>query len=185
MTATAKFLWFCVVVVYLFIAFASPAKAHIVVRDPLQPKPVKAKIKLVKKNYYHAVGVMRSVRQQENISPSEWRMYENHRWLYRRASARLTELRERLLASRRPPHYNDWLCIKEHEGAWDDPNAPYYGGLQMDMDFMRAYGPTLLLTKGTADNWTPLEQMWVAEKAYSSGRGFYPWPNTARECGLI
>jgi hypothetical protein len=27
--------------------------------------------------------------------------------------------------------------------------------------------------------------MWVAERAYRSGRGFYPWPNTARACGLI
>lgn len=25
----------------------------------------------------------------------------------------------------------------------------------------------------------------VAERARRSGRGFYPWPNTARECGLI
>ena len=30
-----------------------------------------------------------------------------------------------------------------------------------------------------------VEQMWVAERAYRSGRGFYPWPNTARSCGLI
>ena len=34
-----------------------------------------------------------------------------------------------------------------------------------------------------ADHWTPIEQMWVAERAYRSGRGFYPWPNTARYCG--
>ena len=38
--------------------------------------------------------------------------------------------------------------------------------------------------EGTANNWTPMEQMWVAERAYSSGRGFGPWPNTARMCGL-
>jgi hypothetical protein len=25
----------------------------------------------------------------------------------------------------------------------------------------------------------------VAERAYRSGRGFYPWPNSARACGLI
>jgi hypothetical protein len=43
----------------------------------------------------------------------------------------------------------------------------------------------LLRRKGTADHWTPLEQIWVAEHAYRSGRGFYPWPNTARDCGLI
>ena len=51
--------------------------------------------------------------------------------------------------------------------------------------FQRLYGGHLLRRKGTADRWTPLEQMWVAERAYRSGRGFYPWPNTARYCGLI
>jgi hypothetical protein len=84
-----------------------------------------------------------------------------------------------------PPRLKDWLCIHHYEGSWTDPNAPYYGGLQMDWSFMQAYGPTLLRTKGTADHWTPLEQIWVAERAYESGRGFYPWPNTARWCGLI
>jgi hypothetical protein len=84
-----------------------------------------------------------------------------------------------------PPHKAGWLCIHNHEGAWNDPNAPYYGGLQMDISFQRTYGGRLLRTKGTADRWTPLEQMWVAEKAHRSGRGYYPWPNTARYCGLI
>jgi hypothetical protein len=85
----------------------------------------------------------------------------------------------------RPPHKAGWLCIQRHEGAWNDPNAPYFGGLQMDIGFQRTYGARLLRTKGTADRWTPLEQMWVAEKAHRSGRGYYPWPNTARYCGLI
>jgi hypothetical protein len=85
----------------------------------------------------------------------------------------------------RPPHRSAWLCIQRYEGAWNDPNPPYYGGLQMDLSFQRTYGGALLRRKGTADRWTPLEQMWVAERAYRSGRGFYPWPNTARHCGLI
>jgi hypothetical protein len=89
------------------------------------------------------------------------------------------------LKAKRPPHRRAWLCIHRHEGAWTDPNAPYYGGLQMDWSFMRAYGRHLLRTKGTADKWSPLEQMWVAERAHRSGRGFYPWPNTARYCGLV
>ena len=55
----------------------------------------------------------------------------------------------------------------------------------MDIGFQASYGGPLLAAKGTAENWTPLEQMWVAERAYRSGRGFYPWPNTARACGLI
>lgn len=84
-----------------------------------------------------------------------------------------------------PPHRSNWLCIHRYEGAWTDPNAPYYGGLQMDLSFQRRYGRELLRRKGTANHWTPLEQIWVAERARRSGRGFYPWPNTARYCGLI
>ena len=78
-----------------------------------------------------------------------------------------------------------WLCIQGYEGRWNDPGAPYYGGLQMNYGFMATYGRELLRRKGTADHWTPLEQMIVAERARRSGRGYYPWPNTARWCGLI
>jgi hypothetical protein len=84
-----------------------------------------------------------------------------------------------------PPHERQFLCIHRFEGAWNDPGAPYYGGLQMDLSFQRQYGFVLLRTKGTADHWTPLEQIWVAERAHRSGRGFTPWPNTARSCGLF
>lgn len=84
-----------------------------------------------------------------------------------------------------PPRLHAWKCIQGYEAAWNDPHAPYYGGLQMDLTFQRLYGSDLLRRKGTADNWTPIEQIWVAERAYRSGRGFYPWPNTARACGLI
>jgi hypothetical protein len=84
-----------------------------------------------------------------------------------------------------PPHLAGWLCIHRHEGAWNDSGGPYYGGLQMDLGFQRTYGGRLLRMKGTADNWSPLEQMWVAERAHRSGRGYFPWPSTARYCGLI
>jgi hypothetical protein len=86
--------------------------------------------------------------------------------------------------AQQPPHLQALLCIHRYEGSWQDSGSPYYGGLQMNIGFQAAYGGHLLRTKGTADHWTPLEQMWVAEKALKS-RGFYPWPNTARYCGLI
>jgi hypothetical protein len=85
----------------------------------------------------------------------------------------------------RPPHRGAWLCIKQHEGHWKDPNAPYWGGLQMSMQFQRAFGRYLLRRKGTANRWTPVEQMWAAEQALRAGLGFHPWPNTARRCGLL
>jgi hypothetical protein len=84
-----------------------------------------------------------------------------------------------------PPHRSAWLCIHRFEASWQDGGAPYYGGLQMDWSFMSHYGRELLRRKGDASHWTPLEQMWVAERAHRSGRGFYPWPNTARYCGLL
>ena len=110
------------------------------------------------------------------------RGHEYRRWVLELWRTR--EARARRQASN-PPRKSAWLCIQRYEGAWNDPNAPYYGGLQMDLAFQRAYGASPLRRKGTADRWTPLEQMWVAERAYRSGRGFYPWPNTARMCGLL
>jgi hypothetical protein len=53
----------------------------------------------------------------------------------------------------------------------------------MDVSFQLHYGRRLYRLKGTADHWTPLEQIWAAEKARRSGLGFSPWPNTARLCG--
>lgn len=84
-----------------------------------------------------------------------------------------------------PPYASAFACIHRYEGSWTDGGAPYYGGLQMDLGFQAHYGGYLLRTKGTADHWTPTEQMWVAARAVRSGRGFYPWPNSARICGLI
>jgi hypothetical protein len=109
-------------------------------------------------------------------------LLERRRW---RARAWRAKARAARLAGHRPPHLRAWICIHGYEGSWRDPNAPYFGGLQMDLTFQRQYGPRLLRNKGTADHWTRFEQMWVAERAHRSGRGFYPWPLTARRCGLI
>jgi len=82
-----------------------------------------------------------------------------------------------------PPHFTGWLCIHHYEGSWTDSGGPYWGGLQMDLSFQATYGGWLLRHKGTADHWSPLEQVWVAVRA-SRVRGFSPWPNTAHYCGL-
>jgi hypothetical protein len=103
-------------------------------------------------------------------------------WALRVWTARAAAARRR---AAHPPRLAAWLCIHRYEGAWNDPDPPYFGGLQMSLEFQRAYGPGLLARKGTADRWTPLEQMWAAERAYSSGLGFRPWPSTARSCGLL
>jgi hypothetical protein len=88
--------------------------------------------------------------------------------------------------AQRVPQKAQWLCIHRGEGRWNAHTSNgYYGGLQMDLSFQHSYGGYLLRLKGTANKWSPSEQMWVAERAFESGRGFYPWPNTARACGLI
>lgn len=86
---------------------------------------------------------------------------------------------------RRLRRFYAWVCIHGHEAAWGDRGDPYWGGLQMDRDFMRTYGQDIERRHrgGLADTWTPAEQIVVAERAYVSGRGFGPWPNTARMCG--
>ena len=85
--------------------------------------------------------------------------------------------------AKHPPGLGGWLCIHRYEGSWADSGSPYWGGLQMDLSFQQTYGGWLLRHKGTADHWSPLEQIWVAVRA-SHSRGFSPWPSTARDCGL-
>jgi hypothetical protein len=81
--------------------------------------------------------------------------------------------------------FEAWVCIHRHEAAWNDTGDPYWGGLQMDRGFMRAYGRDMIMRHhgGLADTWTPAEQIVVAERAYYT-RGFAPWPQTARSCGV-
>jgi len=81
-----------------------------------------------------------------------------------------------------------WLadaeCVHRHEGSWQDRGAPFYGGMQMDLDFQRTYGPWALRHLGTADRWPRWLQLHVAFKGWLD-RGWWPWPNTARMCGLL
>lgn len=81
---------------------------------------------------------------------------------------------------------NAFACIHHYEGAWDaNTGNGYYGGLQMDLAFQGLYGADFMRRWGTADNWPIWAQLQAAIRAYQSGRGFYPWPNTARACSLI
>jgi hypothetical protein len=102
------------------------------------------------------------------------------RWKHHRAvmaAQRAKQARFRAL-------YEKWRCIHEHEGAWNaNTGNGYYGGLQMDMSFMSAYGREFIRRWGYAHNWPVWAQLTAAERAYHSGRGFGPWPNTRRMCG--
>jgi hypothetical protein len=106
-----------------------------------------------------------------------FRTHVMHQW-------RRRAIRTRVRAHN-PPHELAWRCLQRYEAAWKDDSDPYWGGLQMDRSFMQHYAPRHLLRRGWANRWSPIEQMWVAERALRGGRGFYPWPNTARLCGLL
>jgi hypothetical protein len=108
--------------------------------------------------------------------------------LRRAADWQWNRARKLARAAHRPPHLAAWRCIQRYEsgGRWAiNTGNGYYGGLQMDIGFQLAYASWLYRTKGTAEHWTPLEQMWTAERAHASGRGFTPWPHTARVCGVL
>jgi hypothetical protein len=107
-------------------------------------------------------------------------------WQQRSALAAVA-VSEHRLDTAIPGWLNDsFLCIHHYEGAWNaNTGNGYYGGLQMDLSFQGSYGADFLRLWGTADKWPPWAQLQAAARAYQSGRGFYPWPNTARACGLL
>lgn len=155
----------------------------------IDTKEVTFKIHTQLKRYYHADGYIKAIGHaayttiysSNDVVRFKWKGLLKRLELIRAdAQHKISELRTPAY----PPHYQDWLCIHRYEGSWTDNGSPYYGGLQMDIGFQQTYAPDLLKQKGTADHWTPLEQMWTAEKAYKT-RGFWPWPNTARACGLL
>ena len=80
--------------------------------------------------------------------------------------------------------WSDWMCIHVREGAWNSIDGAYHGGLQMDGGFQATYGADMARRYGPAEVWPIAAQVLVAERAYAT-RGFNPWPNTARACGLL
>ena len=146
-----------------------------------------SEIDQLRRTTWHWQQLMGKARTPTQYSERRTRDASSRRWIRNLWHRRAEAAKRR---AERPPHRAGWLCIHRyerhpHQGWSTRTGNGYYGGLQMDISFQRTYGPELLRRKGTADNWTALEQMWVAERAYKSGRGYYPWPNTARYCGLI
>lgn len=108
-------------------------------------------------------------------------------WQERSARAALLVARHGYARPRVPAFLaSAFTCIHRYEGSWTaNTGNGYYGGLQMDIGFQSRYGAAYLRRWGTADNWPVWAQLDAAARAYRSGRGFWPWPNTARMCGLI
>ncbi len=108
---------------------------------------------------------------------------------YRRVAA-LTERQRHLLASApgfTSPLERAFLCIYSHENGgygWTaNTGNGYHGGLQMDREFYTTYGADFTRMFGAAENWPASVQIAVAIRAWAT-RGYAPWPNTSRMCGL-
>lgn len=74
-----------------------------------------------------------------------------------------------------------WECISywesTHDWAMEPPQSggAYWGGLQMNIDFMNAYGGDMIRKyHGYANLWSKHDQEVVAERAYAV-RGSEPW----------
>jgi len=72
-------------------------------------------------------------------------------------------------------------CIHRYEGSWTaNTGNGYRGGLQFGSREWRLYGGRYA---ASADQATPSEQI-AAGITYHAVAGFYPWPSSARMCGL-
>lgn len=83
-----------------------------------------------------------------------------------------------------------FLCIHRFErnptqGWQTDTGNGYRGGLQMDWSFSSTYGPAWARRAFGANpaRWPASVQISAAIRAWTT-RGFGPWPNTRRMCGL-
>jgi hypothetical protein len=157
-------------VLFFLLAFASGSSA---VDNPVHPEATVATLPQPVRDIELA-----ALRQQVKL--------EHQRYLNARRHVRRLQQAVRASPPRmQGPLVRELLCIHSFEGSWRDPNPPFFGGLQMDYSFARAYGGEFLHAWGTPDNWPPFVQLTVAMRAILAGRGFGPWPNTARMCGLL
>jgi hypothetical protein len=118
------------------------------------------------------------------------------RWWARRAvqarkdaNARARTIRRLATAQKRASaHLFDWMaaadCVMSKEGTWTtNTGNGYYGAFQADRGFQRAYASDHYARWGTANNWPWYAQLEMAYRGWLF-RGWQPWPNTSRACGL-
>jgi hypothetical protein len=177
-----------VVTVFLMILIAwgaTSASAHWAEFIP-KNTPATTKINKAERNVHHGRTALTWLKKNPRGTYRSWKyQIRAHRFLHDYNLRMIDRWRYDV-----PPlHAPAWLCIHRYEknprqGWATNTGNGYYGGLQMDMSFMHSYAPFWLLRRGYAHVWTPYQQMNVAENAHRT-RGFFPWPNTARACGLI
>ena len=163
------------VIITMLIALALPLKAK-----AMQAEDAVRHWKVERVEHVHAKHYVRT--HPARYTYKKWTYLLRH---HTKAIVFATHMIQKWQYKTVPPHKAAWDCIHRYEGSWSDDGDPYWGGLQMDRGFMKSYAPAFLLRRGWANHWSPREQMWVAENALAAGRGFWPWPNTARECGYL
>ena len=191
-------------VMVLIAGFALPVEAQ---ARSLAQLPSLSRLHYQKAALRHAVDVQQwfanrgvSLRpgQRPALNTATYRLWwftQQTHWLRSEIAETERQIRVQLMGD-----VNAWLCIHRGEADWhydkdaSGHNRKYDGGLQMDETFQSTYGPpalgypswpALLKAKGTADHWTPQEQIIVAQYAKTHGRGYGPWPVTAPNCGLF
>lgn len=79
-------------------------------------------------------------------------------------------------------------CVSSLEGGLrsvSQPSGTYHGKWQSNRAFEEAYGREFVRRGwGRASNWPEWAQDLMGWRGWSS-RGWHPWPNTARRCGLL
>jgi hypothetical protein len=186
-----------VVVASLIVTSASQAKHSTSVKavraaHKLEPK---AKLRFAKKLEWEARSTIRFFQRHLWIvlapatSKKAYRHTSHARKMLTHARNLKAEALKELVALRdlwTPAHDALWECIHNGEGSWTDPNAPYYGGLQMSPGWSNSYAPGHGFAYYANED-TPLKQKQAAEIGYQNNgystkwlRG--QWPNTSPPC---
>jgi hypothetical protein len=165
----------------LAVALPAPPRSHSALQARIDySRRLTTSLRLIYPGTY-AVAAKRTVQSASSGGASVL-----HLWEEKSAAAVLAVAQHGFGVSVTPYLKTAFGCIHRYEGSWgSNTGNGYYGGLQMDLGFQKRYGSPYLRRWGTADRWPAWAQVEAAVRAYRSGRGFYPWPNTARFCGLM
>lgn len=181
----------------MIVAFLAASLAKTAKASTTSATALRVKIHQQQKRYYHADGYIKAIGHvafRTVYSPNprirhKWQSAITYLFRIRKDSAyKIYRLKH---PTPQPVAIPSWLdnafnCIHRYEGSWTaNTGNGYFGGLQMDIDFQRTYGAEFYSKWGAANNWPSWAQKLAAVRAHNSGRGFGPWPNTARYCGLL
>ncbi len=177
---------------FLAVALPTPGMGEPVPRGDSPTVYVTVRVPVQRLSHGHSAGYWRWRNVQANVRLGQ-RTRERDRARHQLQTSQQRLARERDARRARWSHpglsgaINALLCIHGGEGAWtSETGNGFHGGLQMDDRFEGQYGAWARRRYGYhAGSWPADVQILVGLTAFYSGRGWYPWPMTARACGLI